>query len=86
MKMVIANDTGPMHLAFAQKTPTIGLFTPTDPALCGPYYVDAAVTIAKKPTCTPCLRKRCKEPFCLMQISVQEVYDTALDLYQRKCL
>lgn len=84
MDMVIANDTGPMHLAFAQKTPTIGLFTPTDPKLCGPYYTESALAIAKNPTCTPCIRKRCKEPFCLLQIGVQQVYDAALNLFYEK--
>jgi ADP-heptose:LPS heptosyltransferase len=81
MNLMIANDTGPMHLALAQKTPVIGLFTPTDPALCGPYCTKASCAIAKKPTCTPCLRKKCKEPFCLLQISVQEVYDASLKLF-----
>lgn len=81
MDLMIANDTGPMHLAFALKTPAIGLFTPTDPALCGPYFVDAAQTISRKPTCSPCLKKKCREPFCLLQIGVQEVYDSALKLF-----
>lgn len=81
MTLMIANDTGPMHLAFALKTPTIGLFSPTNPLLCGPYFVDAARALAKKPTCSPCLRKKCREPFCLLQIGVQEVYDSALKLF-----
>ncbi len=79
--LMVTNDTGPMHIAFAMKTPTIGLFTPTDPALCGPYFIEAAQTIVKKPTCSPCLRKKCREPFCLLQIGVQEVYDSALRLF-----
>lgn len=84
MEIMIANDTGPMHLAFAQKIPTIGLFAPTDPNLCGPYFIESAVAIAKKPTCTPCLRKKCQEPFCLLQIGVQEVYDATLKLFYNK--
>lgn len=78
MDLLIANDTGPMHLGFAQKTPTIGIFTPTDPNLCGPYFVPSATAIAKKPTCTPCLRKKCREPFCLLQIGVDEIYNAVL--------
>jgi ADP-heptose:LPS heptosyltransferase len=87
MALMIANDTGPMHLAFAMKTPTIGLFTPTNPDLCGPYLAENGFSIAKKTTCSPCLRKKCLEPFCLLQIGVQEVYDAALRiLYKRASL
>lgn len=84
MDLMISNDTGPMHLAFAQKVPTIGLFTPTDPKLCGPYFVESALAIAKKRTCTPCLGKKCREPFCLLQIGVAEVYNAALKLYHQR--
>jgi len=37
MKMVISNDSGPLHLAVAVGTPVIGLYAPTDPRKCGPY-------------------------------------------------
>lgn len=84
MDLMITNDTGPMHLALAQQIPTLGLFTPTNPLLCGPYYATPSLTIAKAPTCTPCLKKRCKEPFCLMQIGVQEVYTQAAQLLHNK--
>ncbi|MBI2742721.1 MAG: glycosyltransferase family 9 protein [Chlamydiales bacterium] len=79
--LMLSNDTGPMHIAFAMKTPTVALFAPTDPKLCGPYYAPRSVPIYKKRTCTPCLRKKCAAPFCLLQISPQEVYDAALTLF-----
>jgi ADP-heptose:LPS heptosyltransferase len=81
MGLFIVNDTGPMHIAFAMRTPTVALFGPTDPKLCGPYLATEAFVIRKPPTCAPCLRKSCREPFCLLQISPQEVYDAALTLY-----
>ena len=84
MGLFIANDTGPMHIAFAMRTPTIALFGPTDPKLCGPYFATTASVIRKAPTCAPCLRKSCREPFCLLQISPREVYDAALTLYYRR--
>lgn len=71
----ITNDTGPMHIAFALQTPTIALFSPTNPELCGPYAIPSSRVIYKKPTCTPCLRKSCHAPFCLEQISPNEVFD-----------
>ena len=83
MKVVVSNDTGPMHVAFAMQIPTVALFAPTDPKLCGPYGIKNAVVIAKQPTCTPCLRKKRQEPFCLLQIGVQEVYDEVSNCFYR---
>ncbi|HSX03972.1 MAG TPA: glycosyltransferase family 9 protein [Rhabdochlamydiaceae bacterium] len=80
MALFVTNDTGPMHMAFAMKTPTIALFGPTDHELCGPNKATAALTIQKKKTCMPCLRKKCEEPFCLLQIGVNEVYERACEL------
>jgi ADP-heptose:LPS heptosyltransferase len=81
MKLMITNDTGPMHVAFAMRTPTVALFTPTDPDLCGPYHAKHVKVIAKERTCTPCLRKKCREPFCLLQIGVSEVTQAAVELF-----
>ncbi len=79
-QLMIANDTGPMHVSLAVGTPTLALFSPTDPALCGPLLSTHSAVIAKTPTCTPCLRKKCNAPFCLLQISTDEVYQKALHL------
>jgi len=78
--LFITNDTGPMHLSFAVKTPTIALFSPTDPMLCGPYEISHAAILAWPPTCTPCFKKRCRYPFCLEQIPPDEVYDNVKTL------
>jgi ADP-heptose:LPS heptosyltransferase len=82
MALFISNDTGPMHIGFAMGTPTVALFTPTDPKLCGPSLAPNSLVISRLPTCTPCLRKKCQEPFCLLQISVDEVYEAALKLFK----
>lgn len=79
--LMLCNDTGPMHIAFAMNTPTVALFVPTDPRLCGPHFARKHHVIAKKKSCTPCLRKKCQDPFCLLQISPEEVYDAAINLY-----
>ncbi len=81
MELFIANDTGPMHVAFAMRTPTVALFGPTDPERCGPYLAAPVSVIRKRPSCSPCLRKSCREPFCLLQIGVEEAYNAALKLY-----
>lgn len=73
-RILICNDSGPLHLACALDTPVLGLYTPTDTNLCGPVEVKTAHVLQEKPTCTPCLKKGCKEPFCLLQIAPERVY------------
>lgn len=73
--LMIANDTGPMHLAIALKTPVIALYAPTDPKICGPFHAEHVYLIAKPRTCTPCLRRSCRYPFCMLQITPQEVFE-----------
>jgi lipopolysaccharide heptosyltransferase II len=77
MSLFITNDTGPMHIAFALKTPTIALFSPTDPALCGPYKAEKALALSKNTTCVPCIGKKCYNSLCLAQISPREVVEAA---------
>jgi ADP-heptose:LPS heptosyltransferase len=78
MDVMVCNDTGPMHIGFAVKTPTIAIFCPTDPHICGPHAAQNHTIIAKKRTCSPCLQKRCANPFCMLQIEIQEVYESVL--------
>lgn len=84
LSLYITNDTGPLHIACATTTPTIALFTPTDPVLCGPYFAPHVSVLQKKPTCFPCLKKKCHDPFCMLQISTNEVLEKALQLLQVK--
>lgn len=74
MDHFITGDTGPMHMACALKTPITALFSPTDPKICGPFYTQNAQVIFKEKTCFPCINKKCKSPFCLEQITPNEVF------------
>jgi ADP-heptose:LPS heptosyltransferase len=78
LTLFITNDTGPLHLALAMKTPTIALFAPTNPLICGPYHNTSAQVIQASPTCFPCLKKKCRDPFCMRQISPDAVVQAAL--------
>ena len=42
-RVVIAGDTGPLHLAAALGRPVVGLFGPTDPTRTGPYGTQSNV-------------------------------------------
>lgn len=86
LALYITNDTGPMHIAFALKTPSIALFAATDPALCGPYMDQRPVVIHRQKTCPICLGKRCTHPKCLEQITLEEVLAAAEMLIGHKQL
>lgn len=78
--VLISNDTGPVHLACAINRPVIALYAATDPYLCGPHQAKNAFPVFKGPTCTPCIKRKCKLPFCLLQISPKEIADLAITL------
>jgi heptosyltransferase I len=57
-RLVVAADTGPLHLACAVGTPAVGIYGPTDPARNGPF--DPADRVVRHaPSCAPCHRRRC---------------------------
>jgi ADP-heptose:LPS heptosyltransferase len=78
LTLFITNDTGPLHVALAMKTPTIALFAPTNSAICGPHHNLSTQVIQAAPTCKPCLKKKCRDPFCMRQISPHAVVQAAL--------
>jgi heptosyltransferase-2 len=80
--LFVTNDSGPMHMANALRTPVIAVFGPTDPNATGPCQEPAAV-IKKEVPCWPCRYRDC--PFdhrCMMKISVEEVYQTCQRFFQ----
>ncbi len=80
LTLFITNDTGPLHLALAMQTPTLALFTPTNPAVCGPYRTSSSAQVIQAPaTCFPCLKKKCQDAFCMRQIGPNEVIQAALE-------
>ena len=58
-RLVIAADTGPLHVACAVGAPVLGLYGPTDPERNGPFSPDDRV-VRRVPLCSPCHRRRCR--------------------------
>lgn len=75
--MFIGNDSGPMHLAAAVGTHTIGLYGPSDPERFGPVG-NKCQTIQKKFDCPPCLGSTCRfgAEGCMSRIQVTDVIQT----------
>jgi len=75
LSLLVTNDTGTMHVAVALGIPTVSLFAATEPAGTGPIQDRERHRVIKKPqTCHPCVTKRCQTPFCMDQITVEEVF------------
>lgn len=78
-RCVLTNDTGPMHMAWALGTPTIGLFGPVDPGHYG--RVAPGFQVLYKPVyCSPCVHEVDEPPcmgnnVCMKRIEVDEVLD-----------
>jgi lipopolysaccharide heptosyltransferase I len=58
-RLVITNDTGPMHVAAALGKPIIAIFGPSDPDNSGPYGQRDQVMQARDLACVPCLKSSC---------------------------
>jgi ADP-heptose:LPS heptosyltransferase len=72
----VTNDTGPMHISVAVKTPTIALFGPGNHKKFQPIG-EAHTTIRHPVPCSPCKQftNKCKDNICMKSISVDEVWE-----------
>jgi heptosyltransferase II len=69
-RLVVANDSGPMHLAAAVGTPVVAFFGPTDPGRTAPSGAPARV-LDRYVFCSPCFRDECPfEHQCMGEITV----------------
>ena len=76
-RLVVAADTGPLHLACAVGAPVVALFGPTDPARNGPFAAEDVV-IRRMPPCAPCYSRSCLRHAGVMDgIAVAEVLAAA---------
>jgi heptosyltransferase-2 len=75
----LTNDSGPLHIAYAVRTPLIAIFGSTDPALTGPPPATdgaGAEVIIPNLSCSPCFERTCRnnDMRCMYAITTDEVY------------
>jgi heptosyltransferase-1 len=76
--LLVAGDSGPLHLAAAMGVPVVGIFGPTDPVRNGPWGVRSRV-LRHSSSVTD--HRRHREPEAgLLQIQVDEVLEAASSL------
>jgi heptosyltransferase I len=81
-RLLITNDTGPMHVAAALGKPLVALFGPTEPRRTGPHGQLENVLRLDLP-CSPCFKQHCtfaKPDECLKAISPDQVVERACRL------
>jgi heptosyltransferase-2 len=77
--VLLTNDSGPMHVAYALGTPLVAIFGSTDPVLTGPppgEESDNTVVIMPDVPCSPCFERICKrnDMQCMYAVTSDEVY------------
>lgn len=76
--LVVANSTGPLHLAVAVGTKVVGLYcpiTPCRPERWGPYGHLDSVIMPPIEACKKCNSKKCRHSNCMGLISVDQVFE-----------
>jgi heptosyltransferase-1 len=81
--LVIANDTGPLHVAAAMERPVLAIYGPSDPLQTGPHNQSGGVLQASQLECVPCMKQVClyRDPLaCLRLITPEQVSSRASEI------
>lgn len=79
LNVMVANDSGPMHMAYALKIPVVALFGPTSEKISGPLGMSE--TVHKHVECSPCFKRTCPiDHRCMTRIETKEVFDAVMRL------
>jgi ADP-heptose:LPS heptosyltransferase len=88
--VVVANDTGPLHLAAALGTPTVGVYWLPNLIIAGPMTrSEHRACVAWQVECPVCgvrnVDVRCPHDDCFVaEVAVEDVVDQCLDLLERQ--
>ncbi|MGD0307766.1 MAG: glycosyltransferase family 9 protein [Acidobacteriota bacterium] len=81
-RLLVAGDTGPLHLACAVGTPVVGILGPTCPVRNGPWNTNDEVVVRHLP-CSFCNGRTCPTANECMDISVEEVFGAVVRRLER---
>lgn len=78
--LVVSNDSGPMHIAAALGTPTVGIFGSTDADVTGPVGTRTRI-VRNRVDCSPCLLRECPiDHRCMEGLSIDDVLEAGRSL------
>jgi len=79
-RLIVSNDSGPMHLAAALGLPVVAIFGSTDERATGPISPRARI-VKKRVPCSPCGLRECPIDFrCMRGLTVESVFRNCLEL------
>lgn len=79
-RLVVSNDSGPMHLAAALRLPLVAIFGSTNERATGPLGPRARI-VKHRVACSPCGLRECPIDFrCMKGVTVESVYEAAVKL------
>jgi heptosyltransferase-2 len=84
-RVLLTNDTGPMHVAAALGTPVVVTFGSTSPALTGPGLPGDSRNqfLSAKAPCSPCFLRECPIDFrCMNDLRVESVVEAVLKVLE----
>lgn len=76
-RLMVAGDTGPLHLAVALGTPTVAIMGPSATWRNRPYTPDDIVVRRNLP-CSDCYKRTCDKFIC-MEIPLEQVFDAVVE-------
>ncbi|HTB83990.1 MAG TPA: lipopolysaccharide heptosyltransferase II [Candidatus Sulfotelmatobacter sp.] len=78
-RVLLTNDTGPMHVASALGTAVVVPFGSTSPELTGPIFSPNAKILKSDAPCSPCFLRECPIDFrCMNGIAIESVVEAVL--------
>jgi heptosyltransferase II len=79
-RLLVSNDSGPMHVAAALGTAVAAIFGPTDHTTTSPLTPSSRL-VRRAVDCSPCLLRDCPSDHrCMSEITVEDVLEAAEDL------
>lgn len=83
-RVLVTNDTGPMHMAIGLRVPSVCLFGSSDPLWHGPYSGDHIVLQKEELPCIRCHKAVCPtQKECMVQITPEEALAAVETLLSR---
>jgi heptosyltransferase-2 len=81
-RLLVTNDSGPMHLAAALDVPQVAIFGSSSEIATGPLS-SRAVVVKHPVDCSPCFRRECPIDFrCMTRISKDDVFVEACRVFE----